>query len=88
MSRAGPEPDAYVIEHIREVLARDPAIGVLDVDVRITGRRLFLTGDAGTPGRRAAITERVAVLCPEHEIHNEMTVATAAADSGEPEELS
>ena len=83
-----PEPDGYLIEHIRDAIAADPAIGVLGVDVRITGRRLFLTGDAATPERRAAITEKVTALCPEYSIHNEMTVATAAAERGEPEHLS
>jgi osmotically-inducible protein OsmY len=87
MSAASPEPDAYVVEHIRDALAGDPDIGVLDVEVRITGHKIFLNGDAGTPDRRAAVTAAVAALCPEHDVHNEMTVATMAADSGEPEQL-
>lgn len=82
------EPEGYVAERVRDALASDPAIGVLGVEVRISGDRLFLTGDAGTPERRAAVTATVKSLCPDHDVHNEMTVTAAEANGGEAEELS
>lgn len=81
------EPDGYLMERVRHALAHDERVGVLDVDVRVAGDKVFVTGDAGTTARRAAITDVLAELLPDHDVHNEMSTGAWAADAGEPEEL-
>lgn len=81
------EPDGYLVERIRHALAHDDRVGVLDVDVRVAGDKVFVTGDAGTPERRAAATDVLAELLPDRDVYNEMSTSTWA-DAGEPEELS
>jgi hypothetical protein len=87
VSDAATEPDGYLIERVREALAHDERAGVLDVDVRVAGAKVFVRGDAGTPERRAAITTLLGELLPDHDVHNEMSVADWSNDAGAPEEL-
>ena len=48
---------------------------VLDIRVRIVGRKVFLSGTIATDARRGIVTDVVAAHLPEHEIHNEIAVA-------------
>jgi osmotically-inducible protein OsmY len=72
--RGSDDPPQYVAERIREALAREPRVGELDVHVRIAGDKVFLSGFVGTEERRAAITEVVRELMPDHRIFNETDV--------------
>jgi hypothetical protein len=81
------QPERYLIAHVREALASDPRVAELNVEVAVAGRKVFLTGTVATPRKQEAVTEVVAELLPEYEIHNETSVPELAAP-GAPEELS
>ncbi len=87
MERPEQEPKHYVIGHVREALARDPRANELNVDVAVTGRRVFLTGEVASNAHKRAVTDVVRELLPDYEVHNETTVP-AGDEPGEPEELS
>ena len=81
---AGPQvPKHYVVSRVREVLAADDRVNELNVNITVTGRKVYLTGCVSTPGRRDAISRVVAELLPDHEVHNQTTVQAFE----EPEEV-
>ncbi len=69
------EPDAYVIERIREALAHDPRVSELGVSVTLTGDKVLLRGEVATPERKAAAGEVVTGLVVGRTVHNGLTVA-------------
>jgi hypothetical protein len=69
------EPNAYLVEHVRDHLLKDPRIGELDIHVAVEGRLVFVTGHVSTEERRAAVTEALAEFLPDHEVRNETTVS-------------
>lgn len=69
------EPDAYVVEHIREALAHDPRVAELGITVSVSGGTVFLTGDVATPERKEAVAEVVRPLVRGRLLHNALTVA-------------
>jgi hypothetical protein len=69
------EPPQYVAAHVRDWLAVDDRLAALDIDVRVVGHKVFLTGSVPTEARRAAVTDVVGAHLPDHEIHNELAVA-------------
>ena len=71
------EPPQYVAERIRDVLRNDPRVGELDVQVRITGGRVFVTGNVATSERQRAITDIVEEILPDVEVCNETNVQNA-----------
>lgn len=71
------EPPQYVAEHIRDALRKDPRVGELDVQVRITGNRVFVNGNVTTADRQRAITEIVEELLPDIEVCNETSIQSA-----------
>jgi osmotically-inducible protein OsmY len=68
------EPPQYVAEHVRDALRNDPRVGELDVQVRITGSRVFVNGNVATAERQRAITEIVEELLPDVEVCNETSI--------------
>lgn len=80
------QPVQYLAAHVHEALARDPRANDLSVDVRITGGRVLLTGDAASESQRDAITTVVAELCPDLEVRNDVVVV-APVEDGRVEEL-
>lgn len=72
---ASEQPPQYLVEHVRDAMAGDPRIGELHVQVRIIGERVFLTGEVATQERHDAISEVVARVLPQHEVHNQTTVS-------------
>jgi osmotically-inducible protein OsmY len=80
------EPKQYTVERIRDRLALDPHLGELDVQVKVVGRDVFLRGHVLNEERRDRITTSVRELCPNHQVHNEISVGTPN-ESSEPEEL-
>jgi osmotically-inducible protein OsmY len=68
------EPPQYVAEHVRDALRNDPRVGELDVQVRITGSRVFVSGNVATAERQRAITKIVEELLPDVEVCNETTI--------------
>jgi osmotically-inducible protein OsmY len=85
--RTDPSRDDYCVEHVRDALAHDAATMELDVQVTVTGRRLVLTGYAGTEEHRQAITDVAQRVAPDFDVMNEMDLADFGAD-GEAESLS
>jgi hypothetical protein len=79
------EPKHYVIAHVREALACDRRVNELEIEIAVTGNKVFLSGDVATPVRKQAISEVVQECLPRHEIYNEVTV-TQLADT-KPETL-
>lgn len=69
------EPNAYLVEHIRDHLLRDPRVGELDIHVSVEGTLVFVTGHVSTEDRRAGISVALADLLPDYEVRNETTVA-------------
>jgi osmotically-inducible protein OsmY len=76
------EPEKYLVQRIRDVLAADPRVGELHIDVTIRGDRVFLTGAVPTSERRDVIAGLVREVLPDHQVHNHVTVE---AISGSPE---
>jgi osmotically-inducible protein OsmY len=76
------EPKQYVVAKVNEVLAHDPRVGELDVQVKVVGRQIFLTGSVSTAPRHELIGRVVEELLPDHQVHNEVVVTTS---NGEPE---
>lgn len=79
---AGAHP-VYVGERLRDALVHDPRVGELDLQVRIAGERVFVTGTVTTDERRAAVSSIVGELVPELELCNEVTVSTGGPDDTE-----
>ena len=73
------EPEAYLVERVREALAHDPRVSELGISVRVAGETVLLTGDVATPERRAAAAEVVAPLLGGRKLENGLTVATLTA---------
>jgi hypothetical protein len=69
------EPAAYLSEHIREALLRNPEVGELDVHVTVDGPLVVVTGHVSTTERREAITTALDALLPDHDVRNETTVS-------------
>ena len=80
------EPPQYVAEHIRDALRNDPRVGELDVQVRITGGRVFVTGNVATLERQRAITDSVEEILPDVEVRNE-TITQNAPETDDLERL-
>ena len=68
------EPPQYVAERVRDALRKDPRVGELDVWVRITGSRVFISGNVATAERWRAISEIVEELLPGVEVCNETSI--------------
>jgi osmotically-inducible protein OsmY len=76
----------YLIGRIQQALATDPRTGELELDVRIAGGRIFLTGAVATDERRAAVEEVVREIAPGQDVANELTV-TVETEPGPEEPL-
>ena len=76
------EPEKYLVQRVRDVLAGDPRVGELHIDVTIRGDRVFLTGTVPSAERRDVIDGLVRKVLPDHQVHNHVTVE---AISGFPE---
>jgi osmotically-inducible protein OsmY len=76
------EPEKYLVQRVRDVLAGDPRVGELHIDVTIRGDRVFLTGTVPSTERRDVIDGLVREVLPDHQVHNHVTVE---AMSGSPE---
>ena len=82
MAEPHDEPKQYVVAKVSEALAHDPRVGELDVQVKVVGQQVFLTGSVSTVPRHELIGRVVEELLPDHQVHNEVVVTTS---EGEPE---
>lgn len=87
MNRAAddPVPTQYVVAHLRDVLAHDERVAALDVQVRIVGSDVFLTGTVSSAERRDAIETVVREHAPDLTPHNQLDVLPSAAPTGREE---
>jgi osmotically-inducible protein OsmY len=76
MALSSGEPDQYLIERVREALAEDPRVGELYVQVTVAAGKVFLSGTVATQERKAAMSDLVRELLPDHEVHNLATVSS------------
>lgn len=83
MTERAPE---YVVERVREALARDPRVGEIELDVSIQGRTVVVEGTVPTEERREAIPEVVRATAPDHEVENRTTV-TSLGPADAPEDV-
>lgn len=80
------EPPHYRAERVRDALAHDDRVNELDVQVKITGTKVFVTGNVATQERRAAISTVVEEILPDHQVVNETTLLRLQ-ETDESEEL-
>jgi osmotically-inducible protein OsmY len=76
------EPTQYLVARIRDTLAHDERVAALDINVKIVGDSVFLSGTVATPERRQACEQVVGELLPEHRVHNQLGVLAQDAPSG------
>jgi osmotically-inducible protein OsmY len=75
--------DPYLLGRIQEALARDPRLGELELDVRVVGARVFLSGRVVTEERSRAAVEVVREVAPDHEVSNQLTVVSEPGPGSE-----
>ena len=73
-------PDEYLVAHAGEALATDPRTAELELDVRVEGREVVVSGTVATPERQAAVGEIVARALPGREVRNRTRVEDRAAE--------
>jgi osmotically-inducible protein OsmY len=74
VSETADEPKQYVVGRLREALATDPRVNEMDLQVQVSGRKVFITGNVQTQERKEQISHVAREMCPEHEVHNQTTV--------------
>jgi hypothetical protein len=72
--------EAYAVARVREELARDIRTAELEVDVRLDGDDVVLSGQVATPERRAALEQVVGLVLPGRPVRNLTTTAVPAAE--------
>jgi osmotically-inducible protein OsmY len=74
-----PAADRYLVARIREALTKDPRVNELELEVTVSGGRVFVAGTVATQDRQRAVADVVRELAPDLDIRNatEVTAATA-----------
>jgi hypothetical protein len=75
----------YVVARVRDALAHDDRVAALDIQVRIVGSDVFLTGTVSSDPRRVAVEDVVRDEVPELTIHNQLDVLPVDAPTGREE---
>ena len=78
-------PMQYVVARVRDALAHDDRVAALDIQVRIVGTDLFLTGIVSSDPRRIAAEDVVRGEVPDLTIHNQLDVLPVDAPTGREE---
>jgi hypothetical protein len=78
-------PAQYAVARVREAFARDGRVATLDIQVRIVGSEVYLTGTVGSNARAAAAEDIARELLPHHHVHNQLTLDTPTTPSGREE---
>ena len=77
------EPEAYLVERVRQALAHDARVAELGISVTVHGETVFLTGDVATPERKAAVAEVVQPLIAGRTLQNGLTVTKLTESDAE-----
>jgi osmotically-inducible protein OsmY len=75
-------PTQYVVARVRDALAHDVRVAALDLQVRIVGSELFLTGMVSSEARRVAAERVVRDEVPDLRIHNQLDVLPVEPPAG------
>ena len=75
MTVPGSTPIEYRTAHLREQIAADPRVAVLDLVVRVLDDKAFITGTVQTPSQREVAGVLVADAFPGFVVHNELIVS-------------
>jgi osmotically-inducible protein OsmY len=67
-------PTAYVVARLRDALAHDERVAALDIQVRIVGDDVYLTGTVTTASRRDAIDTVIHEVAPDLRVHDQLDV--------------
>ena len=67
-------PTAYREEELRQALAADPRVAETELDVRIAGGRIMISGTVPTQDRRDAVAAVTREHCPDLEVDNRTVV--------------
>jgi osmotically-inducible protein OsmY len=78
MASANDIPE-YGAGHVQDLLARDPRVGELELDVEISGRTVVVSGVVHTQERRDAVTTVVREALPGLEVDNRIEVSDHGA---------
>jgi osmotically-inducible protein OsmY len=81
------EPPDYLVEHVLDALAKDPRVNELELDVALTGGKVFVSGTVASEARRRAVTEVVREMVPDREVVNQTSVLSVSPHPA-PERLS
>ena len=76
------EPPEYLAERVQAALVSDSRVTELGIEVRVTGTKVFLSGDVATDARRDAAGDVAADVLPDHEVHNHINVVDRHASGG------
>jgi osmotically-inducible protein OsmY len=76
----GGKMDEHLASRVRDALAEDPRLNVLDVEVRIVADALHLHGSVASPELIEAAECIARELAPAHAIINRLTVYLADRD--------
>lgn len=77
----------HLVGHIREVLATHPRTNMLDVTIKVAGRKAFVIGEVASDERKQAAREVVSeILPPDIELVDELWIAKYN-EPGKPETL-
>jgi hypothetical protein len=79
MTRSADEVPEYSAGRVQDVLARDPRVGELELDVQVHGRLVVVEGVVHTLERREAVTTVVREALPDMEVDNRVEVSDASA---------
>lgn len=86
MAAHGHEAPHYRAQRLRDALVHDPRVNELQLEVKIVGDQVFVTGNISSDERRHAVSDVVEGLVPELKVHNQ-TVVVRAESPGEAEDL-
>jgi osmotically-inducible protein OsmY len=75
MARSADEVPEYNAGYVQDLLARDPRVGELELDVEVTDRTAMITGVVHTEARRQAVTTVVREALPDMRVDNRVEVA-------------
>jgi osmotically-inducible protein OsmY len=84
-THAHDEPTQYLVARLRDALAHDARVAALDIQVRVVGGDLFLTGAVSTPPRRDAAEAVVHDVAPDLTVHNQLDVLPVGPPTGREE---
>jgi hypothetical protein len=79
MTRSADEVPEYNAGHVQDVLARDPRVAELALDVEVRGSTVVVEGVVHTLERREAVTTVVREALPGVEVDNRVEVSDPGA---------